>query len=205
MAFFRRLFGFNEMQPEDPSTTPYAYVQSQFKLSNKDRCITSLANDRSFVAGEFSRMSLKQLEARVYRSKKHPSVSPPAPGKHPFQCGAITISHLATADVMALHARPENNRALFQAASQFNALEFANENLTPENGISIYQDDATQGPRCAIACAAATVYRNYFLKFPDGQRGQTRDRQIDNLEGIQNLLGEKDQFWTNQNGYQGGG
>ena len=202
MAFFRQLFGFNELESVDPSMSAYEYVQSRFKLSNQDRCITSLVNNRSFLAGEFSGMSLEQLEAHVYRSKKHPSVSPFKPAKFSFQCGAITVSHMATADVMALHAVPGNHRALFQAASQFNALEFRDETLTPEDGISIYQDDPTQGPRCAIACAAATLYRNYFLKFRDGTRGQTTARQLDNLEGIQNLLGQKNQFWTNQNGFE---
>ena len=203
MAFFRQLFGFDEMQSPDPSISAYKYVQSQFKLSNQDRCITSLVNNRGFLAGEFSGMSLEQLEARVHRSKKHPAVSPFDPAKFSFKCGAITFSHLATADVMALHALPGNHRALFQAASQFNALEFRNEMATPEDGISIYQQDPTQGPRCAIACAAATLYRNYFLKFRDGTRGQTTARQLDNLEGIQNFLGQKNQFWTNQNGYGG--
>ena len=200
MAFFRHLFGFNEMQPADPSTSTYAHVQSQFKLSKDERCITSLANKRSFLAGDFSTMTLGQLEVAVSKTKMRSSISFPAPADFPFQCDTIAVSHLATGDVMRLHAVPRNNQALFQAASQFNALELASQTVTPEEGISIYQDDPTQGPRCAIACAAATVYRNYFVKLR-GTRGQTTKRQIDNLKGIEKFLGRKNQFWRNQNGY----
>lgn len=53
--------------------------------------------------------------------------------------------------------------ALFQAASQFNLLEFASPTLTPEDGIADYVFDATQGPDCAVACFAGTAYRNYLL------------------------------------------
>ena len=53
--------------------------------------------------------------------------------------------------------------ALFQAASQFNCLEFASPHAVPEQGVTIYEDDGTQGPACALACAAGTVYRNYLV------------------------------------------
>ena len=32
----------------------------------------------------------------------------------------------------------------------------------PEDGVTIYSADPTQGPACALACAAGSVYRNYF-------------------------------------------
>ena len=34
--------------------------------------------------------------------------------------------------------------------------------MTPEDGVTRYKDDPTQGPACAIAASAATMYRNYF-------------------------------------------
>ena len=32
----------------------------------------------------------------------------------------------------------------------------------PEDGVTLYAADPTQGPACALACAAGSVYRNYF-------------------------------------------
>lgn len=51
---------------------------------------------------------------------------------------------------------------IFQCASQMNALEMIDPNKRPEDGIEIYTNDGTQGPRCALACAPGTFVRNYF-------------------------------------------
>ena len=51
---------------------------------------------------------------------------------------------------------------------------------TLEQGMTRYAGDPTQGPACAIAAGAATIYRNYFA--PVGNKfGQTKDRQLDGL------------------------
>ena len=56
------------------------------------------------------------------------------------------------------------------------------------------------GPACALACAAGTVWRNYFVEVEQGgiiseeggegtvQRGQTRDRQFNGLDKIAEIL-----------------
>ena len=62
-------------------------------------------------------------------------------------------------------------------------------NVTPEDGVTIYQYDRTQGPACAIAAGAATIYRNYFAKV-GGAEGQTRKRQLDGLADIGTALSE---------------
>ena len=49
-------------------------------------------------------------------------------------------------DVQKLHINESNNGALFQIASQFNLLEMASPNITPEQGINDYEHDRTQGP-----------------------------------------------------------
>ena len=41
-------------------------------------------------------------------------------------------------------------RSVIQAASQFNALEFPSEHITPEKGILGYEWDNTQGPACVV-------------------------------------------------------
>ena len=61
-----------------------------------------------------------------------------------------------------MHADPELDGALFQVASQFNLLEMTGPSATPEDGVTRYSADHTQGPACAIAAGAATIYRNYF-------------------------------------------
>ena len=65
-----------------------------------------------------------------------------------------------------MHQDPQYAGALFQVASQFNLLEMTSPDVTPEDGVTRYAYDRTQGPACAIAAGAATLYRNYFV--PNG-------------------------------------
>jgi hypothetical protein len=96
--------------------------------------------------------------------------------------------------------------ALFQVASQFNLLEMVSPDVTPEQGVTRYQQDHTQGPACAIAAGAATIYRNYFVPVSGGY-GQTRDRQLDGLVDLgawlSKALGQPpgDALWEMRNGY----
>jgi len=92
-----------------------------------------------------------------------------------------------TGDVRHMHKSPENAGALFQVASQFNMLEMTGPEVTPEHGVTIYQYDGTQGPACAIAAGAATIYRNYFAPI-GGSEGQTKDRQYDGLADLGKVL-----------------
>lgn len=102
-----------------------------------------------------------------------------------------------TADVSALHTNPNNDGDVFQAASQFNSLEMPSPHATPRDGITNYVCDRTQGPACALACPAATVYRNYFVN----GMGQG-DEQIDCLQDAGVVVGnEESEFWEMKNGY----
>ena len=69
-----------------------------------------------------------------------------------------------------MHRAPENAGTLFQVASQFNLLEMVSPTVTPEDGVTRYQHDRTQGPACAISAGAATIYRNYFAPVGGGSR-----------------------------------
>jgi hypothetical protein len=90
---------------------------------------------------------------------------------------------------------------LFQVASQFNLLEMTGPDVTPEHGVTRYAFDRTQGPACAIAAGAATIYRNYCAPV-DGHVGQTQDRQIDCLRDLGAALRNEDNsLWTMRNGY----
>jgi hypothetical protein len=94
---------------------------------------------------------------------------------------------------------------LFQVASQFNLLEMVSPDVTPERGVTRYQHDRTQGPACAIAAGAATIYRNYFVQVGD-QRGQSTSRQLNGLAEVgkefsQRLGRPPEYFWEMRNGY----
>lgn len=104
-------------------------------------------------------------------------------------------------DVRALHADPANAGSLFQVASQFNLLEMTGPSVTPERGVGIYENDPTQGPACAIACGAGTIFRNYFADI-DSQTGQSANKQIDCCAELGQQLGNTGgRLWKMQNGY----
>mgnify|MGYP001441297863 CR=1 FL=1 len=170
--WFEKLFGFKEGN--------YHWTQSQFNLSNGQ--LESLHNGRSYRVGRFSTPTVAELRARV---KNHADRS--------------TLSHKVIGDALDLHADPKNAGDMFQVASQFNALEFASAEATPEDGITRYAYDRTQGPACALAAAAGTVYRNYFIEI-EGRTGQTQHSQINNLETLEKKLAGGP-YWQVKNGY----
>ena len=62
-------------------------------------------------------------------------------------------------------------------------------------------NDPTQGPKCALACPAGTVFRNYLVEHGAGSRGQG-DGQIDCLADVGAAVGNADEkYWKMQNGY----
>lgn len=84
---------------------------------------------------------------------------------HGFAVGAVTLPSLAelrfrtgglrstgrprssiVEATCAMHALFANAGALFQVASKFNTLKMVAHSLTPEEGVSRYQHDLTQGP-----------------------------------------------------------
>jgi hypothetical protein len=152
--------------------------------------LKSLVNGKSYVVGELELASLKTLRQRAK------SIGGPS--------GRLKVS-LVTGDVREMHRQPQYGGALFQVASQFNLLEMTGPNVTPEDGVTIYQYDRTQGPACAIAAGAATIYRNYFARV-GGAEGQTKKRQLDGLADVGAALSEAlgwpvGSFWEMKNGY----
>ena len=100
--------------------------------------------------------------------------------------GSVRLREVV-ADAQELHLDSSNAGALFQVASQFNTLEMASSSITPEDGIDQYELDRTQGPACAVACGAGTIYRNYLVPV-EGGIGQTAERQVDCLADLAALL-----------------
>jgi hypothetical protein len=73
--------------------------------------------------------------------------------------------------------------------------------VTPEYGVGIYENDPTQGPACAVAAGAGTIYRNYFA-LVNGQTGQSASKQIDCLADLGKALGNTgSRLWQMRNGY----
>jgi hypothetical protein len=148
--------------------------------------LKSLANDREFICGRLELLSLKELRRQS--------------AENSFSSGRLTVTEVI-GDVQQLHQHGLNSGALFQVASQFNLLEMVSPSRTPEHGVGIYECDRTQGPACAIACGAGTVYRNYLVPVND-QIGQSASQQLDCLADLGRELGNTDgRLWTMQNGY----
>jgi hypothetical protein len=84
--------------------------------------------------------------------------------------GNLNITNI-TDDIRNIHRNYKN--ATIQVASQLNCLEMINPYVRPENGITIYSQDNTQGPICSLCCPAGLAYRNYIYN-----GGQTHNNQI---------------------------
>jgi len=178
-SWFRNLFGFDEMG--------YRETRGQFKV--RDGTMSCEANGAEFFVGPFEVLSLGELRSRLEHSLS---------GADHDALGPLTFQHIV-GDAKELHAKRCNAHSVFQVASQFNCLEMRDSSLTPQDGITQYALDRTQGPVCALSCPAATVYRNYFAIDGDGQAGSG---QIDCLSGVGELLDNTgQQYWKMQNGY----
>jgi len=82
----------------------------------------------------------------------------------PHLRGRIRLTNVV-GEARTLHMKIPKG-SVVQAASQFNLLEFPSPHTIPETGISAYRYDPTQGPACAMAAVAGTVYRNYLVPLP---------------------------------------
>jgi hypothetical protein len=59
--------------------------------------------------------------------------------------GPAIVPGVVRGDSRELHLAPEQQGALIQVASQFNLLEMVGPNVSPEDGVSGYAWDHTQG------------------------------------------------------------
>ena len=156
MDWFERLTGFRELDPEA------SHARAPARRGRAARLARERQSPRDRPTGA---ASLRELRRGVADAGSAPRGS--------------TVRN-GVGDVRALHRAPEFEGALFRVASQFNLLEMVSPGVSPEDGVTRYMHDPTQGPACAIAAGAATVYRNYFV--PVGEAcGQTAARQLDAL------------------------
>ena len=155
MDWFERLTGFREE----------SYEATRAKLRVESGRLHSLVNGKSYGVGEFELASLQTLRERAAAVRG--------------MSGRLKVS-VVTGDVRQMHQAPECAGALIQVASQFNVLEMTGPSVSPEEGVTRYEHDRTQGPACAIAAGAATIYRNYFVPVAGDSRPDlnTSDRRL---------------------------
>lgn len=180
MDWFERLTGFIETD----------YAPTRAKLKVRSGKLISLVNGMSYSTGLLELASLSDLRNQVKSINA--------------ESGRLRVS-LVSGDVREMHWHRAFAGALFQVASQSNLLEMIGPNKTPEDGVTIYQIDGTQGPACAMAAGAATIYRNYFAKV-GARSGQTKDRQLNALADLGTALRERlapegGELWSMVNGY----
>lgn len=173
MGWFDELFGFVESSPE--------HVRAQVVVEGET--LRSLANGRRFGIGRLDTPRLAELQAACAGLPRR---------------GPCTRREVV-ADVRALHRERGSAGAVFQVASQFNLLEMISPQVLPEQGITGYIKDLTQGPACALAAAPATLYRCHLVPV-GGRPGQRADAQLDMLADLGAAL-PGGPHWRMQNGY----
>jgi len=181
VVWFKELFGFDEGQS-------YSKNRAMFSMDGLDLVCPTSPHPRQHV-GPFETPSVAELRERLARDSAAGVSS----------AGGLRFTHLpAPTGVEPIMLNPQNAGSVFQAASQFNCLEMVGPGVSPRQGIAQYALDPTQGPKCALACPAGTVFRNYLCNGGAGQGEQ----QIDTLADVGAVLGNaKGQLWQMQNGY----
>lgn len=179
MTWFEKITGFAEGE----------YSETQSRLRVEGGRLINEKGGPSHAVGQLELVSLAELRARAA------DVTVP---------GRLTLG-IVEGDVRRMHVEPENAGAIFQVASQFNLLEMIGPAVTPEGGVTGYAHDRTQGPACAIAAGAGTIWRNYLVPVSD-QIGQTAGRQLDGLAELGTALTddmgvEAGSLWQMRNGY----
>lgn len=184
LDWFEQLTGF----AESPGTAGADLTRQRLRVQGEQ--MQSLVNGRSLGIGRLELVSLLHLRLRA-------QAGPAVPG--------LRRVRMLQGNVREMHALPAHAGALFQVASQFNLLEMVGPEVTPEQGVARYAGDPTQGPACAMAAGAATIYRNYLAPV-NGQPGQAYDRQFDGFAPMGAALAQAVHqpaaaLWAMQNGY----
>ena len=194
-TWFKNLYGFDENRSDWGATVAHFTMSGEMFICPSGS-ITQQKITQHFV-GPFECPRLDDLRNRIDELKR---ISKSNLG----MLGQLTFKHEAISDadggIKARILNSSSSGAVFQAASQFNCLEMADISKTPMDGIAIYANDHTQGPACALACPAGTVYRNYLVEH-GGFKGQNTE-QIDNLSDVGEIVeNSTNYYWRMQNGY----
>jgi O-acetyl-ADP-ribose deacetylase (regulator of RNase III) len=204
-TWFRNRFGFYEKLNGKTLQKQFELNRGRFHMeANNLLCWKDdIGDDQSIDIGHFSVDSVGELMDSYNTLKYNEKDS----GEYDPESDRLIFNHiLPTGGVQGLISNPENDAAVFMVASQFNALEMLNEFKSPAGGVTMYAEDRTQGPACAMACPGALIYRNYLLnpKPRDKdceERGQHK-YQLNLMELVEEELGNDDNlYWNMKNGY----
>jgi hypothetical protein len=118
-AWFEELFGFRE-------GGSYRENRAHFRMEGEVLCVDGAPKYKKHFVGRWSTPSLAELRAELGDG----------------ETGGLRFKHLpCPTGVEPLILGERNAGAVFQAASQFNALEMVGPGVSPRRGIAIYSND----------------------------------------------------------------
>jgi len=179
--FFKHVTGFSELDFKKYFTPGYSiitpkdflkgpYCNGNYRISGLTAAYAIDVNQGhiykfeppcEYQAGKFTTLSIADL--RTKSDEKLKTMQERTQGRFSIVDGSMLdkgsdlFRHV---DIGALQADPQNKDAVFQVASNFNALEAGGD---PNDGIEQYLHTTAQGEEAAISAAPGTIYRMYFL------------------------------------------
>ena len=161
--WFTQVFGFDEKS--------FATNKGSFNVKNSgtnDHILMTVKKEEDIDIGVFRYVSVAEL---LNNATNNPSA------RDVFGFDRNNLKYFTmTSPAHVVHMTPGYSGSIFQVASQFNALEMVDPTRTPQQGITNYWNDKTQGPVCAMVCPFGTLYRNYFCMPADGK--QPEDKSV---------------------------
>lgn len=187
-TFFKDFMGIDEGSFNDQKIKDQIVFEEHGGPNGKPNFKIKDSAGKVYQCGFLEQINLGEL--KIWAKAKAQSLKPE--DKKPIIFNVIEASDYdcsGPVDIGKLQADPENKNAIFQVASNFNALETLNHNdLEDVNTIKKYYRDRTQGPRASISAAPGLIYRRYYYFYPErkdlatnlwGQRGQNNNNNID--------------------------
>jgi hypothetical protein len=223
-GFFKTTFGFAEGSYDDTQKMLLQHAKF-FPLPAADhpdsadvavphptaeRCVLeNLPHGRTLDCGRFSTPSLRELRQLVQAELAKPSTQEQLAALIKDSKEPLVSFRNVVGESFSMHCQSSLRGAVYQAASQFNYLEFPSPGCVPEKGINGYMHDRTQGPACAMACGAGTAFRNYLVQVggqeEEGRRGQRAAAQLNGLSDATSYLlaatASEHPFYVVRNGY----
>jgi hypothetical protein len=184
--FFKDVLGIDEQAWQNKDKTLFfspdihanAQCRGGYLLKNGSK--TDLFKTGSFQ--EFTIQELREQTAKI--SKTHS-------GRFNVIAGFKTAPNSwfrYYVDIGALQAEDANKDAVFQVASNFSCLEPTSISHLPEQGITNYIHDQTQGPFASLSAAPGLIYRMYYIFYnPNTDSStwrQTTNNQINLLDKV---------------------
>ena len=125
--WFKHLFGFSEPSGQQGVWVNPSFIHERLELIDDGRTLRSKVNGAKYGCGSFTTPSLAELRDAVARGLCVQEQQ----GGHHLAGRKLEVHHVGTRDVFELHADNDYNHATFMAASQFNCLEFPNQDCVP--------------------------------------------------------------------------